>query len=101
VEPAEADAEKAEPPPPPSERDTLMGVANATLQAIKTSIDLLRSTTLRLDEIGEPVSRTRTRVSKLDEVFVDLVAHFDYDLTKGLGKQTKDQKGRQERHELS
>lgn len=95
------DAEAAPAPPPPSEREVLLASATATLRTIKASIDALRNTLLRLDEIGEPVSRSRTRAAKLDEVYVDLLAHFDYDLTKNLGKQTKDQKARQEKHELS
>jgi hypothetical protein len=90
-----------EPERPPDERQLLIDavvVANNTLRA---TIDMLRNTLLRLDEIGAPVSRSRSRANKLDEVRVDWWAHFEYDVIKGQTRGTKDQQVRAERYELS
>lgn len=86
---------------PLSERAELLEQLSQQMKMIRAQITTLRRLLLRLDEIGQPVSRSRTRATKLDEVFTDLAAHIDYDLIMNQGKQTKDQKVRAERYELS
>lgn len=100
VDPAEAEAAAAE-PRPPTEREALIATVTACNDALKSSIDVIRNALLRLDEIGAPVSRSRSRASKLEETRTDWWAHFDYDVIKGNTKGTKDQQARAERHELS
>jgi hypothetical protein len=98
VEPGEvADAT----PPPPSEREVLIASITALHGSMQKEIVMLKTQLLRLDEIGAPVSRSRTRINKVDEAETDWWAHFDYDVIKGMTKGTKDQQVRAERYELS
>lgn len=98
VEPGEvADAT----PPPPSEREQLVASVVRANSLLTELINQLRKDLLRLDEIGAPVSRSRTRASKIEEIRADWWAHFDYDVIQGQTKGTRDQQARAERYELS
>jgi hypothetical protein len=92
---------EAEPAPPPDERAILIESIKACNEAMVTSINIAKNALLRLDEIGSPVSRSRSRINKVDEIRTDWWAHFDYDVIKGNTKGTKDQQVRAERYELS
>lgn len=93
--------EPEEAPRPPTEREMLIATVKASNEALVSTINVIKHALLRLDEIGAPVSRSRSRANKLDETRVDWWAHFDYDVIKGNTKGTKDQQARAERHELS
>jgi len=83
------------------ERDLLITSVKANNQILVDTINQLKNELLRLDEIGAPVSRSRSRINKLDEVRTDWWAHFEYDVIKGMTKGTKDQQVRAERYDLS
>jgi len=83
------------------ERDLLITSVKANNQILVDTINQLKNELLRLDEIGAPVSRSRSRINKLDEVRTDWWAHFEYDVIKGMTKGTKDQQMRAERYDLS
>ena len=96
--------DEAEPAPEPvriTEREQLIETVKACNEALVSTINVIRNALLRLDEIGAPVTRSRTRATKLDEVRTDWWAHFKYDVIDGNTKGTKDQQARAERHELS
>lgn len=84
-----------------SERDELVQEGSELLAVIKQRTARLAAVLLRLDEIGQPVTRCRGRCGKIEEARFDLQSHFDFDLVQRKGKQTKDQKTRAERYELS
>jgi hypothetical protein len=87
--------------PPPDERARLIQRITENNEVMVAAINTLKNDLLRLDEIGSPVSRSRTRIGKVDEARTDWWAHFDYDVIKGNTKGTKDQQVRAERYELS
>jgi len=101
-EPAWVDeSEKTEPERPPSEREQLIESIKSTNTLLVSAITALRQNLLRLDEIGAPVTRSRTRADKIEQAREDWFAHFDYDVIKGNTRGTKDQQVRAERYELS
>jgi hypothetical protein len=93
--------ENTEPARPPDERQALIDTIIAVNESLKTAIQIVRNSLLRLDEIGMPVTRSRTRADKIEAAREDWWAHFDYDVIKGNTKGTKDQQVRAERYELS
>lgn len=85
----------------PSEREQLIARVSAADLTLRETIKQLQRDLLRMDEIGCAVSRSRTRIDKVDSARVDWWAHFDYDILKGMTAGTKDQRARAERYELS
>jgi hypothetical protein len=83
------------------ERAVLIEAVTAGNDALKSLIQTLRNNLLRIDEIGAPVTRSRTRADKVEQAREDWWAHFDYDVIKGMTRGTKDQQVRAERYELS
>jgi hypothetical protein len=101
-EPAWVDEpENPEPARPPDERALLIESIKFGNESLKSTIQAIRNNLLRLDEIGAPVGRSRTRADKIEQAREDWYAHFDYDVVKGMTKGTKDQQARAERYELS
>lgn len=86
---------------PPSERETLIDRITKSNTLMEQLISQCRKDLLRLDEIGAPVTRSRNRISKLEEARTDWWVHFDYDVVKGNSSGTKDQRARAERYDLS
>jgi hypothetical protein len=93
--------ENPEPERPPGEREQLIESIKHTNTLLVSAIAALRQNLLRLDEIGVPVTRSRSRADKIEAAREDWWAHFDYDVLKGMTKGTKDQQVRAERYELS
>jgi hypothetical protein len=85
----------------PSERQLLIEAVKLMNESLKVTTQALRSNLLRLDEIGAPVTRSRSRADKIEAAREDWWAHFDYDVIKGMTRGTKDQQARAERYELS
>jgi hypothetical protein len=92
---------ETEPAPPIDERALLIASITAQNIILQETVRQLSAELLRLDEIGAPVTRSRSRIDKVDEIRTDWWAHFDYDVIKGNTKGTKDQQVRAERYELS
>ena len=86
---------------PPSEREMLIDRIIKSNALMEQMMSQCRKDLLRLDEIGAPVTRSRNRISKLDEARTDWWAHFDYDVVRGNSSGTKDQRARAERYDLS
>lgn len=86
---------------PPDERTQLIESIKHANAMLQSTVQALRNNLLRLDEIGAPVGRSRTRADKIEAAREDWWAHFDYDVLKGNTKGTKDQQVRAERYELS
>jgi hypothetical protein len=98
------DPDAPDPEPEPvrvTEREVLIETVRACNETLASSINVVRNALLRLDEIGAPVTRSRSRANKLDEARTDWWAHFEYDVIKGNTRGTKDQQMRAERHDLS
>jgi hypothetical protein len=86
---------------PPGEREQLIESITEANRLLQAMLVTLRTQLLRLDEIGAPVGRSRTRADKMEQAREDWWSHFDYDVVKGMTKGTKDQQVRAERYELS
>jgi hypothetical protein len=94
---------EGEPLPPPriDDRAIVTQSVRGTIEAVRSSAQIIANLMLRLDEMGEPVKRSRFRSAKLIELIDELDAVFQYDVEQGNGARTVDQKIRRERHELS
>jgi hypothetical protein len=86
---------------PPDERVVVTNTVRAAIDTMTAATAIINNGLLRLDEMGEPVKRSRVRANKLPDVVAELSAVFDYDVVRGNGARTTDQKIRAERHELS
>jgi len=103
-EPEWVDPDEADPDPHVArvdERVIVMQSVRACIDAVRSTAQTITNGMLRLDEMGEPVKRSRFRAAKLIELIDELDAVFQYDVERGNGTRTNDQKARAERHELS
>jgi len=88
-------------PPRVDERQITIESVSAAIQAAATALAIVQRQLIRLDEMGCPVGRSKTRAAKSVEAVTDLAAHFDYDVVKAKTAGTKEQQVRAERYELS
>ena len=83
------------------QRQITIDSVSAALEAARTALQIVERQLISLDEMGCPVSRSKTRAAKSLEWVNDTKAHFQYDVVEGHTKPTKDQQVRAERYELS
>ena len=93
----------APPPAPPrvSERQLNIEMFSAAMASMRQAHTIAATALHALGEMGEAISHTSSRLTKVSEWITNTLDYFDYEIVKGEVTKTKAERVKAENHELS